>query len=798
MAGTIIFGSGFSPAAAEETNNGSGISADTESRLTLLANLKLQIEALKTQIFGLNQDLEDKQIESQANAMVISKQLGKGSSGDDVRILQAILAADASIYPEGLITGFYGPATARAVAKFQAKNNLAAVGVVGPMTLARLNAWLAMNQFMFESDVDARFCVIVPPGHFIAPGWLRHNGGRPVLPACQILPPGIDDMDDEEKPEISEISTTEITATSATIEWETDERSTSKVYYSTSSPVNKNTAQTVRSQNLVKDHSETLIGLTADTTYYFLVESRDRAGNVAISSEVSFKTLVATAADTTAPVISAVASANITASGATITWTTNENATSKVYYSTTSPINFASAASVSDSALRQNHSLNLTGLTANTRYYFAVESKDAANNMARGTEAQFTTLQAADTAAPVISAVATSNITASGATITWTTNENASTKVYFASTSPINIAAAQSVTGDASVTAHSVQLVNLSANTRYYFIVESKDGSNNVAVSAEGSFQTAVAADTVNPTVSITSPAANANVSGNQTVAAEANDNVGVVKVELYIDGALKLSDLVSPYSFSWDTTNGGNHPCNGDHTHTLQARAYDAAGNVGMSSNVVVSMHEPDYCDDDTTAPVISGGAAVGITANAATIVWSTNENATSKVYYSTSTPVNTASAQFAADATLLMNHSVVLAGLTANTRYYFVVESKDAGGNVSLGAEGQFMTLVGTQADTTAPVISNITINSIREDRATVKWTTNENASSKVYYSRTNGFAIANAENYVSVNGSVMDHSVMIANLQKDTRYYVVIESVDAAGNVALSAQQTFRTRD
>ena len=91
--------------------------------------------------------------------------------------------------------------------------------------------------------------------------------------------------------------------------------------------------------------------------------------------------------------------------------------------------------------------------------------------------------------------------------------------------------------------------------------------------------------DTTPPTTSITSPANGATVSGTTTVAANASDNVGVTRVELYVDSVLTGTDTSSPYEFSWNTTtatNGG---------HALQTKAYDAATNVGSSTVVNVTV---------------------------------------------------------------------------------------------------------------------------------------------------------------------------------------------------------------
>jgi uncharacterized protein YkwD len=91
--------------------------------------------------------------------------------------------------------------------------------------------------------------------------------------------------------------------------------------------------------------------------------------------------------------------------------------------------------------------------------------------------------------------------------------------------------------------------------------------------------------DTTNPTVSITSPANGATVSGTVNVIASATDNVGVTKVEFRVDGILKRTDTAAPYTFSWDTSTVSNG------SHALQARAYDAAGNIGTSPTVIVTV---------------------------------------------------------------------------------------------------------------------------------------------------------------------------------------------------------------
>lgn len=72
-------------------------------------------------------------------AVALSAELDPGERSDDVRTLQTLLASDSTIYPEGIISGYYGPKTTAAVKKFQAKYGLPQVGRVGPATMAKMN-----------------------------------------------------------------------------------------------------------------------------------------------------------------------------------------------------------------------------------------------------------------------------------------------------------------------------------------------------------------------------------------------------------------------------------------------------------------------------------------------------------------------------------------------------------------------------------------------------------------------------------------------------------------------------------
>jgi hypothetical protein len=90
--------------------------------------------------------------------------------------------------------------------------------------------------------------------------------------------------------------------------------------------------------------------------------------------------------DNTPPVISSIALSPVT-STATVTWSTNEEATSKIVYGTTS----AYGSATSSALLLSAHSIGIAGLTASTLYHYAIVSTDAQGNTATSSDQTFTT-----------------------------------------------------------------------------------------------------------------------------------------------------------------------------------------------------------------------------------------------------------------------------------------------------------------------------------------------------------------------------------------------------------------------
>ena len=141
-------------------------------------------------------------------------------------------------------------------------------------------------------------------------------------------------------------------------------------------------------------------------------------------------------------------------------------------------------------------------------------------------------------------------------------------------------------------------------NGAYSLSAKAFDAAGNEGQSAN--VAVTVAGDTTPPAVSLTAPGNNASVSGRVTVTASASDNVAVTNIEIYDNGALVFASNVSPAAYNWNSVLAANG------IHTLSAKAYDAAGNIGQSTNLIVSVLN-DFSAPSVILESPANGSTVG-----------------------------------------------------------------------------------------------------------------------------------------------------------------------------------------
>jgi len=178
---------------------------------------------------------------------------------------------------------------------------------------------------------------------------------------------------------ISQVNASNLTTTSATVTWTTDIAASSQVEYGTTTAYGSTTSL---DSQLVTAHSVVLNGLVPGTVYHFRVHSKPSSGSDTAGPDGNFST----ASNSGSLAIASVNANGITMSAATITWSTNLNATSQVDYGTTT--SYGSSTTL-DSTLVSSHSVQLSGLTSGTTYFFQVKSTTGGNSASQASS--FTT-----------------------------------------------------------------------------------------------------------------------------------------------------------------------------------------------------------------------------------------------------------------------------------------------------------------------------------------------------------------------------------------------------------------------
>lgn len=292
----------------------------TDALKTQIQSLQEMLKNLKTQREALDDDSDDDsnkamrdalkgEIKQTKNEIKFLRSLSRGARGDDVRDLQELLAQDPSILDSSNITGFFGPLTEEALRKFQKKHGIEAIGVFGPKTQAKILALFVgkplppgiIKRLGLETGSTTPGQGFVTLCHKPAgstqqtlvvaiPALGAHLAHGDTVGVCAGSSATTTPPTDTTAPTISALSVTPA-STTAQVSWTTNESASSRVWYGTSTPLTlASPTASIFNSALVLAHSLSLTGLTASTTYYVVVESKDAAGNTATSSGSSFVT----------------------------------------------------------------------------------------------------------------------------------------------------------------------------------------------------------------------------------------------------------------------------------------------------------------------------------------------------------------------------------------------------------------------------------------------------------------------------------------------------------------------------
>lgn len=602
-----------------------------------------------------------------------------------------------------------------------------------------------------------------------------------------------------------------ITDSSTTIAAETDEPATMKVAFGLD-PNNLNTDNTVNTTMFKRFHQVELKNLLPSETYHVVVKVIDRAGNESeFVPDIPIIFTTRHKGDKTGPqLLEYPAASGLTRTSAIITAATDEIARATVEIVADDSTQQTTPFSDPNNQFFFRHRISVIGLSGGTTYFARMRFVDANDNETVTGFISFITPLVDDTDPPEITngpAVLLS--TARRTVIVYNTNEPSNTEIL------VNIPGSTDTTRVLQadlVTDHRAVITNLESGKDYEYRVRSKDFLGNQVTSKRRTFRTNDE-DKLTPVIT-EGPVIGYN-GGAVIVVDITTDEPATARLDIapendltditttfgginVTDHHLTLTnlDLNTAYKFVVTVTDpSGNFisfPANG-----LSAkRVKELADNGGLFKVLQAPGLTGRFTTNqapDTQAPIVlAGPTVVARTSNSLTVSWATDELSSSAIDYG----ANGNLGQSTTGSNLVTNHTVTLTNLSPATTYSYRINSRDVAGNGP--TQGPLPTLIAAatttgQPDIKPPVIGNVAVSGITDDRAIITWTTDEPANSFVDFDLNADRLIRN----LGISQLRTNHTVTLTNLAPGSTYFYRVRSSDGQGNgPQLSVVRTFTT--
>ena len=365
---------------------------------------------------------------------------------------------------------------------------------------------------------------------------------------------------------------------------------------------------------------------------------------------------------------------DITTKRATIKWTTKRGSDSRVQYGKKSGSYYDEEPSKSEQTT--SHEINLTSLSAGTRYYYRAKWVDEDGNVGISEEKTFKT-----DPAPEVSETSIATLGIDTATITFTSKHADRLEVLYGEST--SFGGRQEVSTGSDTSNHTVALQGLRDGTKYFYRIISYDVEEESYEGDIYSFTTLERPRIENVRLQQVRNAPE------PTILVTWNSNTEISSIVTYQpeDGSAPSKDAVDV------TLVAGEHrvilaPLEADKRYTLTVRGTDAFGNEAISDAQTFTTAT------DTRPPQISSltveGSNVRVaesdspTSSQLSVSWNTDEPSTSQVEFGEGTGT-TYTQKTQEDANLTTNHLVIVSGLTPSKVYHLRALSKDQAGNLS-----------------------------------------------------------------------------------------------------------------
>ncbi len=307
----------------------------------------------------------------------------------------------------------------------------------------------------------------------------------------------------------------------------------------------------------------------------------------------------------------------------------------------------------------------------------------------------------------------------------------------------------------------------------YYYKVKACDSANNC-----GAYSSSVS-DT--PTGKFTSPAGItskpkvSNITTKRATISWSTERDSDSKVAIgtasnkYSDSEIGNSDQVTSHSIDLDNLAAGT-------TYYFKAKWTDEDGNTGVSQ---------EYTFKTAPAPVLKEVDTTSVGLTTANIEFTTKSavkvdlNFGQNEAFGGIETINTSAEE--------STYQIRLEGLNDGTKYLYKITMQDSEG-------GSYPSSIFTFTTPPRPAISNLRFQPVKGEPTStqkVTWQTNVPTTSIVEYTRIGGSALNIQTSELKTN-----HTILIKGLQDSSKYSLVAQGRDNAGNLAVSDEQIFET--
>jgi chitodextrinase len=429
-----------------------------------------------------------------------------------------------------------------------------------------------------------------------------------------------------------------------------------------------------------------------------------------------------------------------------------------------------------------SHSVTVSGLDANTTYYYRVKSTRVnggttifatINSFSTGDDPALVAIEEAsrggsgsviidktDKNEPIITNLNAVAMDTKNIKISWNTDELATSFIEYGETLSFG-----AVYGEwSSTTNHEIVLADLRPDTTYYYRALSSDSWGNLGRSKTFTFSL--------------SP----GESEEEEVVEGVEENPVIEEPEEVIE-EIENEDLLDKVT---------------DTALDLLRKLFPEVSLNELSDEQLNSVDSLEKLSGFISAPILSGQPNIEVGATEATISWTTDIESNSQIAFAPNNRYNPNADepyyQIVGDANeMTTEHEVVIRSLLPDTSYHFQLRSKPRIGPTALSRDYTFATGIETLS-----IVSFFT-QIIDHEKVVFKWITNTEADSVIKFSPYHGNEVAvDEQKIVKDNANVVIHELTILEFEAGIYYDIELQSTDDEGNLATEMLSHFSTSE